>query len=216
MESLHKPLSLFLFVFFSFSLFAQSSPPGTVKLKSSKTGTKHATFIDRSEVTTMAWLEYMFWVKKNHGEESAEYKALLPDSAVWLEIYPLDWRRPMYRNLPMVGISYEQAMGYCTWRTLVVNEKLKLDKEKYTVSYTLPTEIDFEEAYKQQKVKTDYKNLTNAVWKKNKLVYIADNAQELTADKTVITGEEVGKLIFEPYQEPNAMTGFRCVAEINK
>jgi len=93
----------------------------------------------------------------------------------------------------------------------------------------LPTETDFAEAYKQQKIKTNHKELTDAVEyrcryyringkicrpKKSGIKYIADNAQEFTAEKTVLTGENAEKLIFESYQGANAMTGFRCVAEI--
>jgi len=92
-----------------------------------------------------------------------------------------------------------------------------MKKYNYTVSFSLPTETDFAEAYKQQKIKTDNKNLTFVYWsKKGKIKGIADNAQEFTAEKTVVTGENAGILQFQPYQEPNAMTGLRCVAEIHK
>ena len=233
MKTVHKNLGLILLLFFSFSLFSQSQPPGTVRLKPSEAGIKHATFIDEAEITTLSWMEYLYWTKITHGEESAEYKAILPDSLICLEIYPLYWQYPSYRNYPMVGITYEQAIAYCAWRSDRVNESLRLQKNKkkygYTVTYSLPTETDFAEAYKQQKIKTNHKELTDAVeyrcryYRKNRKIcrpeksgikYIADNAQEFTAEKTVLTGENAEKLIFESYQSADAMTGFRCVAEI--
>ena len=224
-------LGVVLILFFSFYAMAQKSPQGTVRLKSSKTGVKHATFIDIIEVTIQYWRDFLYWTELQYGKESAEYAELLPDSTIFAESR-LKFGYPAYRNHPMIGISYEQAMKYCAWRSDMLNEWLKLQKNKkkygYTVTYSLPSETDFQVAYKQQKIKTDYKELTDVTkyrcnhWisykmckpKKGKIGYIADNAQEITANKTVITGEDAGKLIFEPYQEPNAKTGFRCVAEI--
>jgi len=218
MKALHKLLNVILFVGFSFSLFSQYAPPGTVRLKPSETGVKHATFIDETEVTVQYWLDFLHWISVKYGPESAEYKAMLPDSAIGLWQNPSDWRHPQYRNYPMVCISYEQAVAYCKWRSDRVNEGLSLNKKKkydYTVSYSLPTETDFIEAYKQQKIKTDNKNLTFVHWsKKGKIKGIADNAHEFTAEKIVVTGENAGTLLFQSYQGANAMTGFRCVAEI--
>ena len=250
MKVLHKHLGLILVLFFSFSVMAQKQkpPPGTGRLKPSETGVKHATFIDHTEVTAQYWLDFLFWTKLTYGEESPEYKAIMPDSLICVQVaiqidsshYFPYYRLPIYRHLPIVGITYEQAIAYCAWRSDRVNESLELlrvknkrNKKKYgyTVTYSLPTEADFAEAYKQQKIKTNQKELTNAVEyrcryykingkicrpKKSGIKYIADNAQEFTAEKTVLRGENAEKLMFEPYQGANAMTGFRCVAEITK
>jgi len=77
-----------------------------------------------------------------------------------------------------------------------VNELLKLKKKKYTVSYALPTEADFKEAYKQGKL----------------IFYYPYQffVHELTAEKTVM------EFFFESYRGANAALGFRCVAEIHK
>ena len=223
MRTLDKYFGIILFLFFSFSLFSQPTPPGTVRLNSSDTSGKYAAFIDQSEICIMYWQDFLHWTEIKYGKESPEYKALLPDSIILSQVFQGDWQCPVFRHYPIVGISYEQAIAYCAWRSDRVNERYELlrlenkrNKKKYNyiVTYSLPTETDFEEAYKQQKIKTNYTKLTFVVWEKGKFANIADNAQELTANKTVLTGENSGKLIFQPYKEPNAIVGFRCVANI--
>lgn len=198
--------------------FAQN-PPGTVQLNSSKIGSKCGTFIDANEVTVLYWKDYLNWLGKEYGEETSQYKTMLPDSATCSQVYSANWEHPSCQNFPIVGISYEQAIAYCKWLTDRVNEMLKLKNKKYTVSYTLPTKTDFEEAYKQQKVKTNYKNITGIDWRKEKkgiLAGIGDNAQELTIEKMILTGEESDVLFFQPFMESNAFIGFRCIAEIHE
>jgi hypothetical protein len=218
MKALYRHLSIILFLGFSFLLFSQYVPPGTVRLKPSETGIKHATFIDQTEITIQYWRDFLHWISIKYGTESAEYNAMLPYSAIGLWQNSSDWQHPQYRNYPMVCISYEQAIAYCKWRSDRINEGLSLNKKKkynYTVSYSLPTETDFMGAYKQQKIKTDNKTLDFVRQsKKNEIKGIADNAQEFAVEKTVVTGENTGTLLFQSYQEANAMIGFRCVAEI--
>ena len=201
MKALHKLLNVILFVGFSFSLFSQYAPPGTVRLKPSETGVKHATFIDETEVTVQYWLDFLHWISVKYETESPEYKAMLPDSIICSQVYVGGFRYPAYRDLPMVGISYEQAIAYCKWRADRVNENLILMKKKkynYTVSYSLPTKTDFKEAYKHGIIKYRFP---------------VPPINELTVEKTLMI-KGGWRLSFEPYQEPNAMTGFRCVAEI--
>ena len=209
-----KTLSLnFIFIlFFSFSLFSQSPPQGTVRLKSSQAGIK---YIDVNEITIQSWREFLYWTLQEYGRESAEYKALLPDSTIIQKIMP-NWNHPSFSYYPIVGISYKQAMEYCAWRSLRINEYLKSKKKKYTISFSLPAKTDFEDAYKQQKYKTSQKKLTPIEYNNKKLVNIADNAHEITSDSTVLERDLSGKLQFQPYQGPSAIMGFRCVAKVVK
>ena len=203
MKTFVRNLSIIACLFFSFSVVAQKSPsppPGTVLLKPSKTEEKHATFIDIWPLTVMDWLEYMYWTEKEYGTESVEYKAILPDTLMGSQSYPENWRHPTCRNFPMIGISYEQATAYCKWRADKVNEQLKLKKKKYTVSYSMPTETDLKEAFKQWKITYCYP--------------FDLPVNELTAEKTVMI--KGWNLSFEPYQGASTTVGFRCVAEIHK
>ena len=112
-------------------------------------------WMDQTEVTNVDYREYTDWMKlvfANAGSGSParseeEYYVLydrsLPDTTVWRSRYGYNepmvdnyFRHPAYNNYPVVGVSWEQAMAYCEWRTDRVNEKrlcdeLGIDIEKY-------------------------------------------------------------------------------------
>lgn len=209
MNMLHKVFGVILFLFFSVSVAAQKPPPGTVRLKPSKTETQHATFIDKNMVTFLNWLDFLSWLMVTDSywvgvveKDTALYNAMLPDSLICSQVYHEKGKgismNPLYWDKPLVGITYEQALEYCKWRSDRVNQRLKLKKKKYTVSYTLPTEADFKEAAKQNKQPSIYFHCQG----------------ELTAEKTVVI-KNCG-IIFQPYQGAEVSLGFRCVAEIKK
>lgn len=97
--------------------FGKIAPPGTIQLNDTL-------FYDRTELTNFSWLEYEFWVKSVFGAGSPEHLAMLPDTADWNTIvsfgepYTQDYlRHPAYRNYPVVGVTYDQALAYSTWRS---------------------------------------------------------------------------------------------------
>jgi formylglycine-generating enzyme required for sulfatase activity len=133
------------------------TPPGTVWLKDNL-------FMDETEVRNLDYLEFLYWTSKN---DSAQLKSLLPDTLVWRgvlnysEPYVLYYmRHPGYRDYPAVGISYEQAIAFCEWRSDRVNQfiyirdhyknvEVKWDTVKtFTrrVRYSLPTKEQWEYA----------------------------------------------------------------------
>ncbi len=133
-------------------------PPGTVWLRDS-------TFIDETEIRNLDYLEFLFW----NRDSTAYYRSILPDTLCWRQIAPDSiarsyslyyLRHPSYRNYPVVGVSYWQALEFCEWRSLMVNNfyyiKSHGDWEKFTpdairklnppryVEYRLPTKEEWE------------------------------------------------------------------------
>ncbi len=134
------------------------TPPGTVWLKDNL-------FIDEVEITNLSWKEFMSWLSKH---EPKKLEAMVPDTNCWkrADIGDADdlikfYLRSQYSsNYPVVGISYEQAVEFCKWRSDRVNEILyaKDKKIKYSpdssyankaqkkVKYRLPTKEEWEYA----------------------------------------------------------------------
>lgn len=103
------------------------TPPGSVWLRDNL-------FIDEVEIRNIDWLEFLFWTSKHEPEN---VKALLPDTTVWRHPLALSepyieyyLRHPSYRDYPVIGISYEQAVAYCKWRSDRVNEFVYIREHK--------------------------------------------------------------------------------------
>lgn len=95
-----------------------------------RTATVSSFYMDETEVSNFAYLEYLYWLSRVYGADYPEvYKKALPDTLVWRsklaynEPY-VDFylRHPAYRDYPVVGVNWLQANDFCAWRTDRVNE----------------------------------------------------------------------------------------------
>jgi len=158
------------------------TPPGTVEVALNL-------YFDKTEVTNMNWMEYVYWNKDKYGKDSKEYQSVLPDTTVWIEKakygepYVVHYfQHPAYRDFPVVGISHAQAVAFCEWRSDRVNEAIFLKNKSKNKSkknteevlgnipvvynYRLPTKSEWEDVASvkcQDKVlrKIKRKNLRN-------------------------------------------------------
>lgn len=128
------------------------APPGTVWIKDS-------IYMDQMEISNMYYLEYLIWLNQR---DTTLYLKALPDTTVWREKTSCNepyvqyyLRHPAYRNYPVVGVSYEQALDYCKWRTERVEEFAQKisSKSKFGETYKngkfyfrLPTREEWEYA----------------------------------------------------------------------
>jgi gliding motility-associated lipoprotein GldJ len=99
--------------------------------------TVNSFFMDQYEITNENWLEYLAWTKQVLHNSPALIERAKPNVAVWRE--KLAYNEPYvenyfehvaYRHYPVVGVTWEQAMDYCEWRTDRVNEKILIDSKK--------------------------------------------------------------------------------------
>jgi formylglycine-generating enzyme required for sulfatase activity len=138
------PIILVLLVS-SFSKKRSFIPPGTAQIT-------ETFFADETEVSNLAWQEYEFWIKTKYGPNSAEHLDVLPDTLVWTNKSAFNapyvqyyYRHVAYRNYPVVGISYEQAVAFCKWRTDRVKEYYaRKYKKELLLEYRLPTAGEWE------------------------------------------------------------------------
>ncbi len=127
--------------------FKNSEPPGTVMVK-------EGLFMDKEEITNSMWRAFAEGWLLNVENDTAQYKNMLQDSTVWYSLRGGEAKRYMtdyatsseFANYPVVGITYEQALAYCSWRTDRVNEMLrKSQKSSFKpILYRLPTEAEWE------------------------------------------------------------------------
>ena len=89
-------------------------------------------YMDRTEVTNLHWLEYMYWMKRVYNKTYPHvYKKCLPDTLSWRtamgyreKFVSYYLRHPSYADYPVVGVSWLQANDFCKWRTDRVNEAI--------------------------------------------------------------------------------------------
>ena len=118
---------------------------------------KEELYVDATEATNTYWREYLNDLEKLHGKSSKIYAASFPDTTVWTSklTYNAPYQRyyfehPAYNNYPVVGVTYEQVLDFCEWRT----NKLKTyiatlndaAKSNYPANfkYRLPTKEEWE------------------------------------------------------------------------
>ena len=160
-------------------------PPGTTELKDNRAETL---YMDKTPLTNLAWKEYLYWLKDNHGKQSTSYRNALPDTAVWTKAYPdSGYLANAYNNKPVVGISLAQAKAYCEWRSRVVSQKF--DR---TVTYQLP----------------DYQALKK-VPELEKFAFNKD-LKELTANGKMTNWGQAAQS--DTYKGSTPDLGFRCIA----
>ena len=168
------------------------------------------TFLDKTEVTNISWKEYVWDIKDIYGENSEEHLNSLPDAAVWQMAYEGDFATNRdYYEYPVVGVSYEQAIAYCLWRSKRVSEK-----EHRTIVYSLPSL----KAYKMvTRGKTENKiaeGLYSTSFGFRTFSGICENAAEMTNEQEVaIAGSDRQTCLeLREYAAPSASLGFRCMA----
>lgn len=128
------------------NISAQKSVPKNYQKKYTLSGMEQwaeGKYIDKEQIKNIDWLEYQYWLKKVFGENSPEYKASIPERKILFQQLPETMAKnysesPAYRNQPVLGVSLEQALAYCRWRTDRVAEQMliKMKFIKYNPNQT--------------------------------------------------------------------------------
>jgi len=177
------------------------SPPGTNNISDNL-------YLDKVEVTNLNWLEFIIFLIQT--DTTSYYLKMLPDSTINKFDFEIYVDSKELENYPVTGITYEQALAYCNWRSEFVtktkNRKAipkgscawkywikfeKFDPERnYKIVYRLPTPKEYEQFYKL-KSKDNYDSIIKPIKFKEKEKYfnfIIGNVSEMTFIKGIAKG----------------------------
>lgn len=92
-------------------------------------------YMDETEVSNIAYKEYLYWLGRVYTSYPEVRIQALPDTLVWREELAYNepfvetyFRHPSYDNYPVVGVSWLQAQDFCKWRTDRVNEGILIER----------------------------------------------------------------------------------------
>jgi gliding motility-associated lipoprotein GldJ len=115
-------------------------------------------YMDKYEVTNLNWNEYLHWLDFVFGAVAPELvDEARPDHKVWREDMAYNdpyeenyFEHPAFSFYPVVGVTWEQAMAYCQWRTDRVNEMALVNAGAIVIPPFGDLQPTDDEAYKDE------------------------------------------------------------------
>ncbi|MBO4614255.1 MAG: hypothetical protein J5709_03990 [Bacteroidales bacterium] len=175
------------------------NPPGTKKVKIDNT----TIYVDQEEINVADWLEYIRYLEHQYGKGSDELNAAFPDGITSKEMMV-----KMKLTNPITGITLEQALKYCQWRTDVVNS-VNEETGLGNVKYTLPTEAQYAQVIKL----FGAYEILSARNKTERIIGLQSNVFEMTAEGSVLKNNGA---FSRDEKIPSENVGFRCIATVEK
>ena len=108
-------------------------------------------WVDNTEITVNQYRQFL------NSLTTEEKPNFLPDSSLIANydesLVNYYFNHPAYDNYPMICITFDQVMAFCKWRSDLYNNE---PKNKIKVTYTLPTQEEWESIAKIGNLGGDY------------------------------------------------------------
>jgi formylglycine-generating enzyme required for sulfatase activity len=98
-----------------------------------------AFWMSQTEVSVKEYFEYTESVKMDSVKQVYE-KALPDKSKIPFADY---YSNEKYSEFPVLGISLQQAIDFCNWKTRIENQKLKNKGKPPVLDFRIPTEVEW-------------------------------------------------------------------------
>ena len=196
-------------------------------------------FLSKEEISIQDYHDILGILKKQYGEDSEQYRFLIPDTAKFREIYGFPFFyvkngvrytaiesnfimfiREQQRIFPMVAISYEQAKVCFQLLEDVFNG---MPKGKYIWKVGLPEKADYETALNSKKAKITRNEALSPLQVKftkcgsitrphygNSISGLTDNVAEYMQNGMIVEGGKNDVLKFAEVTDSENPIGFRC------
>ena len=134
-----------------------------------KEATVSSFWMDQTEITNLQYREYTYWMKRvfwedGEGEFAYLYTHSLPDTTVWRSELSYNepmvtqyYRHPAYQDYPVVGVSWQQAVDYCDWRTDRVNERRIIESGILSKSGLLKSRRDWNKRMEPKQIEKTWR-----------------------------------------------------------
>ncbi len=187
---------------------AIKAPAGTASVPGARN-----LFLDKAELTNIGWMEYLYYLKTEEGENSSSYKEAIPDTIIWKLSYDAPFfKSKKYNEWPVIGITYQQAVKYCNWRSKVVSQK-----ERRKVVYSLPSMMAYKLASHDSSPNKVAEGLYATSIGFRTFLGLCENADEMTEQEglAIMGSSRTNCLDTLSYYAPTASLSFRCMASVN-
>ncbi|MBX2927674.1 MAG: hypothetical protein KF852_07570 [Saprospiraceae bacterium] len=129
---------MYAFLLFSFLLASQvqpgtpkAAPPGTERIADNL-------FLDKQLISHLSYQECLHYLKRH---DPSRYPEMVPADTTVSFNGQIMWNNPAFHDYPIAGLSEEQMLAYCAWRSMVVNRP-RFDPEARQCNEKLWKKVD--------------------------------------------------------------------------